>query len=98
MKRNPALFALMCGWLLTSACGTTRPSSELVPPAAEVPRDKPDCAPPLPQVCTLRDTFDRMSLDDQSALVLGCMGANEHRRRVVEATLERCAAWVRRRP
>jgi len=45
----------------------------------------------------LRDSFDAMSLEDQSALVLGCMGANEHRRRVAEAALERCAEWVRRR-
>lgn len=49
-------------------------------------------------LCTLRETFDGMTIEDQSALVLGCMGANEHRRRVAEAALERCAEWVRRRP
>jgi len=48
-------------------------------------------------VCTLRDTFDGMTLEDQSALVLGCMGANEHRRRVAEAALQRCGEWVKRR-
>jgi len=84
---------------MNSGCASTRPSSELAPPVADVPVDKPeDCERPvLPQLCTIRDTFDKMSLDDQSALVLGCMGANEHRRRVAEAALERCAEWVRRR-
>lgn len=74
-----------------------RQSPEL-PPAADVPTDKPeDCErPKLPQVCMLRDSFDAMSLEDQSALVLGCMGANEHRRRVAEAALQRCGEWVKR--
>ena len=71
----------------------------MAPPTADIPADKPeDCIrPSLPMVCTLRENFDAMSLEDQSALVLGCMGANEHRRRVAEAALQRCAEWVRRR-
>lgn len=61
-----------------------------------MPVAKPsECTHPLlPEVQTLREAFDNLSLEDQIAMLANTVVTNEHRRHTAEQILERCGKWV----
>ena len=83
--------ALLLACLTVSGCATTKPplivKPERIPPAQAM-------VPCVVQLCTLRDTFKDMSLDDQGALILACRIADAEAYRACEVKQRALVDWI----